>query len=197
VILPISGSLCAAYSKTMADETKTIKDPPLRSYDQIARVTAPRTARLSLPSCSRWRRAARTLCQGLETRLPRLLQAAQQTEAIAAAIETTISCETGAIRAHNANAVKQQDRALAGLNRRFLAAERAEVSAGTAVTRLLRADRIPLALTKAASTNAIATVLRALGRAGISRAKLVSPLGSSLDPHAVDWLHALAQPPTC
>jgi hypothetical protein len=192
VILPISGPLCAAYSRTMADETQTINDPPLQSYDQTARVTAPRAARLSLPSCSRWRGAARTLCQNLELRLPRLLQAAQQTESVAAAVETTISRETGAIRANNATAVKQQDRTLTGLNTRFLAAERAERSAGAAVTSLLRAARIPLALTKATSPNAISSVLGRLGRAGISPTKLASTLGSLLSPHAVDWLRALS-----
>jgi hypothetical protein len=192
VILPISGSLCAAYTKTMADETETIKDPPLRSYDQIARVIAPRAARLSLPSCSRWRGAARALCNSLELRLPRLLQAARQTESVAAAVKTTISRETGAIRAHNANAVRQQDRTLAGLNTRFLAAERAERRAGAAVATLFRAAGIRLALTKATSPNAISSVLGRLDRAGISRAKLASTLGSLLSPHAVDWLRALS-----
>jgi hypothetical protein len=191
VIELVAVPLCAAYEKTMAAESATINDPPLQSYDRTARVILPRLSRVSLPSCSRWGGAAHSMCQSLEIRLPRLLTAAQRTEAVAAAIETTISRETGAIRAHNASAVKQQDRTLAGLNTRFLTGERAETSAGAAVTSLLRADRIPLALTKAASVNAIAAVLRGLGSAGISRAALASVLGSSLNAHSVDWLRAL------
>ena len=189
VVLPISGVLCAAYSKTMADEEKTINDPPLRSYDRTATVPVPQAARVSLPSCSRWRGAARTLCQDLETRLPRLLQAARQTQAVAAAIETTISRETGALRANDANAVRQQDRTLSGLDSQFLSTERAESDAGAAVASLLRTAALPLALTRAKSTNAIEAVL---GRVNVSRANLASVLGSLLKPHVVDWLRALA-----
>ena len=102
VIVPISGSLCAVYVKTMADEEKTINDPPLRSFP--ADGEGARARGRSSPSF----RSARSgpaphaaLCQKLEPRMRTLLGAARNTESVAAAIETTISRETGALRAGN------------------------------------------------------------------------------------------------
>ena len=80
VIVPIGGGLCAVYVNTMANEEKTINDPPLRSFRETAKVLAPRGAIPKLPSCSKWRGAARALCQKLEPRVLALLGAARNTD---------------------------------------------------------------------------------------------------------------------
>lgn len=193
MILPLSAPLCFAYDQTMEQEAKTIHDPPLTSFDRIARVRVQPAAKVALPSCSRFSRGVRKLCQKLEPHMLALLKAARATKALASAIEIKISRETGALHARNRAAVKRQDRALTGLNRRFLAAERAETGDGAAVATLMRGAGVSPTLSTSTASRAVDTVSRALRRLGIGRTQLASVLGAEFAPHAIDWLAALSR----
>ena len=189
VIGPIAGPLCLAYVKTVNALANVLADPPLRSYRLIARVR-PARAGPTLPSCSQASGPAGTLCAALEPALRKLLSAAQRTEAVAAAMSTTVARESGAASAHNAAAVKQQDAALSGLDKKFAADAAAQAAAGTAVGAVVSPAALPLTLTSTQAASAQTTVLAAVRKAGAS-AKQLALIRGLLSAAPNNWLSAL------
>jgi hypothetical protein len=186
----IGGPLCLAYLKTIDELAQVIKDPPLDSFDQIARPLVARTA-VTLPACSRFSGAAATLCTQLEPRLLRLLGAAQRVQSVTGAMRTTIARESGALKARNAGAVRRQDRALVGLDRQLVAALSARTAAGTSLGALLNAAAIPVTLPGAQAASAGQSVAKRLAALGLSRRTLASVLGGVGAAAPYDWTAAL------
>jgi hypothetical protein len=187
----LGAPLCLAYLKTIDDLAQVIKDPPLGSFDQIARPLAAHVA-VTLPACSRFSGSAATFCTQLEPRLLKLLGTAQRVQSVAGAMRTTIARESGALKAGNAGAVRRQDHALVGLDRQLTAALRAHTAAGTSLGALLDAVAIPVTLPGAQAASAGQTVAKRLAALGLSRRTLASVLGGVGAAPPYDWTVALA-----
>jgi hypothetical protein len=186
----VGAPLCLAYLKTINDLAQIIKDPPLRSYDVIAKPEPVHAAAAKPPSCTGYSGATATFCGQFEAAAQKLLAAAQHVRSVAGAMRTTISRESGALAAHNYSAVRKQDKALAGLDRKFSSDEAAQTAAGARVAALMNGAGLPATLTSSQVASAVTAVTKGLGKAGLSAKKLHSLLGTpAIGPY--DWLIAL------
>jgi hypothetical protein len=188
VLLATGKPLCDALFKTIIDEDRTVKDPPRNDYFEVARVAAvrPRAA-----SCSRFSGSTGTFCRELAAAAANVVSAFDRTEAIAAAIETTVSRDTAAARARNQAAVTLQEQALAKLGPQFGAALKSESTASGALQSVLRSRGLSLRVSVAQFKRDAKRLLRKVARHGVSAKTLKRLARPALRPRRFDPIAAL------
>jgi hypothetical protein len=119
------------------------------------------------------------------------VSAFDRTEAIAAAIETTVSRDTAAARARNQAAVTLQEQALVKLAPQLSAALKAESPAGGAFESILRSRGLSVRVSVAQFKRDAKRLLRRVARHGVSAKTLKRLARPALRPRRFDPIAAL------
>jgi hypothetical protein len=160
---------CDAAINRIKSDYKTAEDPPLPSWDVLARPHGKKAKKG--PSCKGLHGAKAKLC-ALGASQEALVAAAKASASLAGQIETTIDRETGALEGGDQKAAGAQGSQAATLGKAFDAATKAQAAAEGAFTAALGKAGFKLDPTKAARAKAAKLIEGRLAGVGISDSDL-------------------------
>jgi len=191
MILAGSGTTCALLIKRAYDDAKIVEDPPVGGLNSLARPVAAHGPAVRLPSCKHYAGVKR-YCDALGADELRYVGSIRQSQAIDAALLTTVDRMTAADAAHKANALRSQKDHAGALQSQLDAALADEARAGKAIARLIEAHKLRVQLSLAQSQQGLADARAQLGKLGVPANHAEELAGVTLNAAPLNYLQALA-----